>query len=185
MSQPCTARKISWHIKTPPSPLWFPQAPPASVPQPLTASGNRECHFPKYTSLLRGKGPISCGYTEIQPQELRVTERDQEVLTPKDQRLCFLLLLNQLPAWSSLCSVMWHGSDDWGTVKRSQMPANLGWVQPRRKAPSLDSKIKKLCLKDTANDPRKSAGRKWFSSVPGQSYKNKNWRGGGSGGKLK
>lgn len=59
----------------------------------------------------------------------------------------------------------------------------MGWVQPRKRSSFLDSKIKKLCLKDTANDPRKSAGRKWFSSVPGaRSYKNKNWRQGGQRG---
>ena len=91
-------------------------------PTPHTASGNRECHFRNSLLCLE----VGCHqlWGHWPAPRLRVTERAQEVWPPKDQRLCFLLLLNQLPAWSSLCSVMWHGSDDWGTVKRSQMPAN-------------------------------------------------------------
>lgn len=66
--QPCTARKISWHIKTPPSPLWIPTGSSSkSVPQPPHSQWKQGMPLSKYTSLLRGRVPSAVG-TLIQPQ---------------------------------------------------------------------------------------------------------------------
>lgn len=66
--QPCTARKISWHIETPPSPLWIPTGSSSkSVPQPPHSQWRQGMPLSKYTALLRGRVPSAVG-TLTQPQ---------------------------------------------------------------------------------------------------------------------
>lgn len=149
------------------------QAPPARVPPPNPPPSQlleaRKCHF---------QSPLLC--LEVGSRQLWGHWPSPNVdshweglrsVTPRDQRLCFLLLLNQLQAWSPGYSRSRHGSDDREQPNAVRGPQR-GCVQPRKRSSLLDSKIQEV-WGTRANDARKSADR-WFSSIPGaRNYKNK------------
>lgn len=112
-----------------------------SPPTPSQPVETRECHFWNPLFCLEVGSHQLWGHWP-RPNVESHWEGSGSV-TPKDQRLCFLLLLQQLQAWSSLCSVMWHGSDYWEQSNAVRCPQR-GWVQPRKRSSFLDSKIQEV-----------------------------------------
>lgn len=167
------ALKIIQHRETPPPPLPCTgstgTSPPPPNPPPSQLLEARKCHF---------QSPLLC--LEVGSRQLWGHWPSPNVdshweglrsVTPRDQRLCFLLLLNQLQAWSPGYSRSRHGSDDREQPNAVRGPQR-GCVQPRKRSSLLDSKIQEV-WGTRANDARKSADR-WFSSIPGaRNYKNK------------
>lgn len=145
-------------------------------PNPLTASGNRECHFRNTLLCLEVGCHQLWGHWPSPQVESHwagpgsVTPKRSDTLLPAAAESASGL---EFPALSNVTWLRWLGNSQTQSDARK-------WAEssPGREAPSWIRKFKKLCLKDTGRDTRKSAGRKWFSSVPGaRSYKNKN-RGG-------